>query len=84
MFGGVGLRLGLVDRAVGMLRRRVERVELDLPVPRVDHVVPDTGRHYEGPVVLDLVCLINRILGSTEFDTGLTLLETDELVVGAE
>jgi hypothetical protein len=72
-----------MDCAVGMFGWRVQRVELDLVVPGVDHVVPDPGWDDECPIVFDLVRLVDCIFGSPELDTGLASFETDELIVGA-
>ena len=37
---GIGFGLGAMDGAVGMRRRRVQRVQLDVHIPDVDDVVP--------------------------------------------
>ena len=44
---GVGLRVvaGMVDDAVPMIRRRIERVELQRKIAGVDDVVIRPGRH---------------------------------------
>ena len=44
---GVGLRVGagVVDDAVSMIRRRIERVELQWKIAGVDDVVIRPGRH---------------------------------------
>ena len=79
--GGLGVRFRAVHGAVRVVGRRVERVELELVRPGVDHVVPDAGGNDERPVVAYVVGLVDRILGAAELEAGLALLDADELVV---
>jgi selenocysteine lyase/cysteine desulfurase len=78
--GRLGLFLRLVHGAVRVLGRRVKGVELQLPVAGVDDVVPDPRRDDDRPVVLDLVRLVDRVLGAAELHPGAAALDTEELV----
>ena len=51
--GRLGLRLGVLDRAIRVLRRRVERVELERLVTGVAQVVLRATRHQHGHVLFD-------------------------------
>src|SRR5918996_3249090 len=74
------VRLRPVHRPVRVLGRRVERVELDLAGARVHDVVPDPGGDDDRPVVLDVVRLVDLLLGAPELDPGAALLDAQELV----
>ena len=80
VLGGVGLRLGAVDGAVGVLGRRVQRVQLHVARPHVADVVPGAGRHDERPVVAHRVGLVDGVLRRAQVELGLALLDAQELV----
>ncbi len=80
MLGRLGVRFRVMDDAVGVFRGSVERVELELTRSRVDHVVPDAGRDHDGPVIGEVVRLIDPVFVPPELDAGLSLLDPDELV----
>ena len=68
VLGGHRVRLRAVDRAVRVLRRRVERIQLQVAVPGVHHVMPHARRHDDRPVVPDVVRLIDLLLAPAELD----------------
>ena len=61
MLVGVGLRLGSMHRAIGVFRWGIDRIQLQVFVPDVDHVVPQAGGDDHGPIVLNLVALVNTV-----------------------
>ena len=69
-----GLLLGLVDDAVAMLGRAVDRVEPERLVAGVDHVVAGAGRDDHGEIVLDPVG------DAVDPDLALAFLDPEELV----
>ena len=51
----LGIGSGLVDDALGVVARRVHRIDLHRLVAGVDDVVPRAGRHLHGPAVTDVL-----------------------------
>src|SRR5215211_399971 len=78
VFGGLRVRLRPMDRAVGVLRRRVDRVELEVALAGIDHVVPHSRRDDDRPIVSDVVRLLDRSFGPPELDTAGPGLDTKE------
>lgn len=62
VFGLHGFLLGLVYRAVGMLRRGVDRIEFQRLVAFVDDVVPLPGRDEDRIVVFHVAYEVELIL----------------------
>ena len=69
-----------MDRAVAVLRRRVDRVELEVALAGVHDVVPHARRHDDRPVVRDVVRLLDRVLGPAELDATASRFDPEELV----
>ena len=68
VLGGHRLRFRAMDGAVGVLGRRVERVDLQLAASRVDDVVPDAGGDDDRPIGLRIVRLLHLVLAPRKLD----------------
>ena len=80
VFGLHGLLPGLVDRAVGVFRRGVNRVDFQRFVTRVDDVVPFSGRDQDRIVVRDLAHEVEVVLAVAHHHACRALLHAQELV----
>lgn len=80
VFGLHRLLPGLVDRAVGMFRRGVYRIDFQRFVACVDDVVPLSGRDQNGVVVRDLPHEVEPVLAVAHHHAGRALLDAQELV----
>ena len=59
----IGLGFSSMHRAIGVFWRRIDRIELEISLSDVDHVVPHTGWNNETPIILDLMALIHCVTG---------------------
>jgi hypothetical protein len=74
--GRLRLRLGLVHRSVRVVRRRVDRVQLQLCRLRcVDHVVVSPRRHHDPIAVANQAFIL-----LVEDESGLATLDAEELI----
>jgi hypothetical protein len=73
-FRALRLRPRPVNRTTGVLRRRVERIELERPRPRVPDVVAYAGRNQDGGFAFDA--------GGMPVDRhfAVSILDTEELI----
>ena len=80
MVVGVCVCLGAVHGAIRVLRRRVDRIHLEILVSGVYDVVPGACGDDEGPVILYCMTLLDFVLARPEVESTLAHLDTQKLV----
>lgn len=74
LFFGVGVRLGRLHCSIAMPRRRIDRIEPERLVARVDDIVPGSRRHDDSVVTLDLRSM------PVDPDLALAFFHAEELI----
>ena len=79
----LALRLGQMNGLIAMMRRTVERVELEaLGCRGIDNIMPGSGGHDDGRAIPHGIFLAQRGVDGIENHLPLPLLEAEELIDG--
>lgn len=80
LFGSVGVRLGALNGSGGMLNGRIDRIQLNRLIPRVDQVMPCSSGDENGEILRYISLIVQAGLRASHHDSAPALLQTKKLI----